>query len=113
MSTRLAITGIFSAVGLGALTVTLLRDPAALVPHPPYGPWIFARILALCSIAALGLLLVLGVVDDLDVFDEADRSLDRAMAWRAIGLAFLISVLATATFVAVSALVNYLDRVFF
>jgi hypothetical protein len=57
----------------------------------------------LSSLAALGLLLVFGVVDD------TDGSLDRAMFWRAVGIAFLVSALASATFIAVSAFVDYLD----
>jgi hypothetical protein len=32
------------------------------------------------------------------------------MFWRALGLAYLISVLASATFIAASAVVDYLDR---
>jgi len=32
------------------------------------------------------------------------------MFWRAVGLAFLISALASATFIAAAALVDYLDR---
>ena len=106
---RLQIAAIFIAVYLGALAVTLLHDPMALIPHPPYGPWIFVRLLALCSLAALGILLVFGVVDDRTDNDDADGIADRAIFWRAVGLAFLIGALASATFVAVSALVDYLD----
>jgi hypothetical protein len=102
---RLQIAAIFVAVYLGALTVTLLHDPTALIPHPPYGPWM----LALCSLSVLGILLVFGVVDDRTDIDDADGIPDRAIFWRAVGLAFLISALASATFVAVSALVDYLD----
>jgi len=110
MQIRLAIAAIFIAVGFGALTVTLLYDPMALIPHPPYGPWIFVRLMVLSSLAALGILLVFGVVDDRTDIDDTDGSLDPATFWRVVGLAFLISVLASATFVAVSALVDYLDR---
>jgi hypothetical protein len=109
MRVRLQIGAIFIAVGLGALTVTLLHDPMALIPHPPYGRWIFARLLVLSSLAALGLLLVFGVVDDRMNIDDTDGSLDRAMFWRAVGIAFLVSALASATFIAVSAFVDYLD----
>jgi hypothetical protein len=35
MRVRLQIVGIFIAVGLGALTITLLHDPKALIPHAP------------------------------------------------------------------------------
>jgi len=40
MRVRLQIVGIFIAVGLGALTITLLHDPKALIPNAPYGDWI-------------------------------------------------------------------------
>jgi hypothetical protein len=109
MRFHVQIAAIFIAVGLGALTVTLLHDPTALIPHPPYGRWILARLLVLASLAALGILLVLGVVDDDTDFDDSGDLRDRAAFWRAVGLAFLISALASATFVAVSALVDYLD----
>jgi hypothetical protein len=111
MRVRLQIAAIFIAVGLGALTVTLLHDPMALIPHRPYGRWIFVRLLVLSSLAVLGSLLVFGVVDDRTDFDDTDGSGDRAIFWRAVGLAFLISALASATFVAVSAFVDYLDRI--
>lgn len=103
MRLRLQIAAIFIAVGLGALTVTLLHDPMALIPHPPYGDWILVRLLVLSSLAALGILLVFGVADDRTDLDDTDGSLDRAIFWRAVGLAFLVSALASATFVAVSA----------
>jgi len=109
MRVRHQIAAIFIAVGLGALTVTLLHDLMALVPRPPYGPWIFVRLLVLSSLAALGILLVFGVVDDRSDSDDTNDLPDRAMFWRAVGLAFLISALASATFVAVSVLVDYLD----
>ena len=110
MRAGLEIAAIFVAVGLGALAVTLLHDPMALIPRPPYGEWIFVRILALASLGALGLLLVFGVVDDRADIEDADGALDPAIFRRVLALAFLISALATATFVAVSALVDYLDR---
>ena len=110
MRVRLQIAAIFLAVGLGAVTVALLHDPMALVPQPPIGSWIVERLFLVASLAALGMLLVLGVLDDRTDGDDTDASLDRAVFWRAVGLAFLISALASATFVAVSALVDYLDR---
>jgi hypothetical protein len=109
MRLRRQIAAIFIAVGLGALTVTLLHDPMALIPHPPYGPWILVRLLVLSSLAVLGILLVFGVVDDRTDIDDTDGLRDRATFWRVVGLAFLISALASATFVAVSAFVDYLD----
>ncbi len=110
MRAPLEIAAIFIAVGLGALTVTLLHDPTALIPRPPFGEWIIARLFALSSLVALGLLLVFGVVDDRSDIEDADGSLDPAVFRRALTLAFLVSALATATFVAVSAFVDYLDR---
>ena len=102
MRTGFQIAGIFIAVGLGALTVTLLHDPRALIPHRPYGPWIFLRVMVLSSLAILGVLLVFGVVDDRPEFENPVD--DRATFWRAAGFAFLISALATATFLAATAL---------
>jgi hypothetical protein len=63
----------------------------------------------LSSLAALGILLVFGVVDDRTDLDDTNGFHDRAIFWRVVGLAFLISALASATFVAVSAFVDYLD----
>ena len=107
---RLQIAAIFLSVGLGALAVTLLRDPTALIPQPPYGRWIVERVLVLCSLGMLALILVLGLFDDTAEIDDHDGALDPAMFRRAVGLAFLVSLLASATFVAASALVAYLDR---
>ena len=97
MRARLNIAAIFIAVGLGALTVILLYDPGALVPRPPYYHWVFV----LGSLAGLRMILVLGLEDDLE---------ERSIQWRAVGLAFLVSALASATFIGASALVDYLDR---
>ena len=108
MRLSLQIASIFIAVGLGALSATLLHDPTALIPHPPYGEWVFVRLLALASLACLGLLLTFGVVDDR--MDDDDIALDRSAYWRVVGLAFFTSALACATFIAVSAFVDYLDQ---
>ena len=105
------IAAIFIAIGLGALTVTLLYDPMALVPHPPYGPWIFVRILLVSSLGCLGILFVFGVVDDDMDLDRTGGSGRPAIHWGVVWLAFLMSALASATFIAASALVDYLDRV--
>ena len=110
MRIRLQIAGIFFAVALGALTVTVLHDPMALIPHPPYRDWIVGRLFTVASLAALAMLLVFGVVDDRLDFDEQDGSSDPATLWRAVGLAFLVSALASVAFIAASALVDYLDR---
>ncbi|HSF47697.1 MAG TPA: hypothetical protein VLA73_04980 [Burkholderiales bacterium] len=106
MRARLNIAAIFIAVGLGALTVILVYDPGALIPRPPYFHWIFV----LFSLAGLGMLFVLGREDDLLETDEANGSSDRLIHWRAVGLAFLTSVLASAAFIGATALVEYLDR---
>src|SRR5262245_32128625 len=107
MRVRLNIAAIFVAVGLAAVIVTLLYDPAALIPRPPYIHWIFLAF----SLAALGLLIVLGLGDDPEELEDTVRASEHYIQWRAVGLAFLMSVIASATFIAVSALVNYLDRV--
>ena len=111
MGIRLQIAAIFLAVGLGALTVTLLYDPSTLVPHPPFGSWLVERLLVLASLAALAMLLLFGILDDRDDDDDADGPLERAIFRRAVGIAFLISALASATFIAATALVSWLDRV--
>jgi hypothetical protein len=109
MRLRTQIAAIFIAVGLGALVVVLVHEPRALIPQPPYGPWIVMRLLVLGGLATLGLLLTLGVVDD--PFDIAEPDVgDPPFNWRVVGLAFLISVLACATVIATTALTEYLDR---
>ena len=112
MRARLEIAAVFIAVGLGALTVTLLYEPGALVPRPPFGSWIVGRVFALFSLAALGMILVLGLEDEFAETNDTDDSPTRPMNWFAIGLAFLISALASVTFIAASAFTDYLDRVF-
>ena len=117
MRVRLEIAAVFIAVGLGALTVTFLYDPGALIPHPPYfiphppyRDWIIGRMFALAALACLGMILLFGLEDELESTDDTDGARNRPIHWFVIGLAFLISALASATFVAVSALVDYLDR---
>jgi hypothetical protein len=107
MRVGLHIAAVFIAVGLGALTVTLLYDPMALVPHPPYWHWVIERIFAVGALAGLGTLLVLDVEDDSEAVGETG-----GLNWRVVGLAFLISVLASATFVGAVALTRYLDGFF-
>ena len=110
MRVRIEIAAIFVAVGLGALTVTLLYDPGALVPRPPYADWIIARIFALGGLACLGMILLFGLEDEFAELDDPEGARERPIHWFVVGLAFLISALASATFVGVSALVDYLDR---
>lgn len=107
MRVRLNVTAVFVAVGLGAVIVTLLYDPAALIPRPPYVHWIFLAF----SLAALALLIVLGLGDDPEELEDTVRSGEHFIHWRAVGLAFVVSALASATFIAASTLVDYLDRV--
>jgi hypothetical protein len=109
MRVRFQIAAIFVAVGLGALTVILLHEPMVLVPRSPYGRWILVRIPALSTLAVLALLLVLG--DDRPAFGDTDDPWDPAMFWRGVGLAYLAGAVASATFVAVVALAEYLERV--
>lgn len=111
MQASFQIAAIFIAVGLGALTVTLLHDPGALIPHPPYGPWILERVFVLLALFGVGMLVVLGLEDDFDYADDTDGSYDQATIRRAVVLAYLISVFASAVFLGFSALVDYLDRV--
>jgi hypothetical protein len=56
------------------------------------------------------LLFVLGLEDDLGEIDDTDGSSDRPIHWRAVGLAFLTSALASAAFIGATALVAHLDR---
>ena len=111
MRVRYQIAAVFLAVGLGALAVTLIYDPNALLPHPPIGSWLIERLLVLASLAALAMLLMFGILDDRSDDDDAGLPLERAIFWRVVGLAFLVSALASATFIAASALVDWLDRV--
>jgi len=110
MRARLEIAAVFIAVGLGALTVTLVYDPLAVVPHPPYRGWIVERIFVLLSLAALGMILLFGLEDEESEREDTNGSPDRPINWFVIGLAFLISALASVAFIAASAFVDYLDR---
>jgi hypothetical protein len=110
MRGRFQIVGIFIAPGLGGLTVTLLHDRQALIPHVPYGGWILARLFVVASLASLGMVFVLGLEDGLADTDETDGSPSRPVHWGVIGLAYMIGALASAAFIGASALVDYLDR---
>src|SRR5262245_5553548 len=106
MRAALQVTSIFGAVGLGALVVTLLYDPGALIPHPPYGDWIIGRAFAIGALFSLGLLLVLGLEDGFDDTDLAGAAYDPVTFRRALPLAFLISALSAGAFIAASALTH-------
>ena len=106
MRARLNIAAIFLAVGLGALTVILPYDAGVLIPRRPYYHWIFA----VASLAALAMLLVLGLGDDPEELEETAASGGHFLHWRAVGLAFLAGAVATAAFIGATALVTYLDR---
>jgi len=106
MRLRLHIAAIFIAVGLGAVAVILLYNPQALIPRPPYYYWIFL----LFALATLGMLFVFGIAEEFEEIDDTAGSSDRRIHWRAVGLAFVASALASATFIGATALVDYLDR---
>lgn len=106
MRLRLNIAAIFIAVGLGALAVILPYNAEALIPRPPYYHWIFL----LFSLAGLAMLFVFGIAEEFEETDDAVGSSDRSILWRAVGLAFIASALASATFIGATALVDYLDR---
>ena len=94
----------FVGVGAGAVTVGLFNDPTALIPRPPYWPWLFAA----GALGALAMVLALGLEDawqDDDEFDPAER-------WRAAAFAYLAGVVASVTFVASVALIERLEAVF-
>ena len=83
----------FVAVPLGVGTVVLIHNPTALIPRPPYWPWL----MTLFAAALFGVVLQLGLEDGLDDLDEVG---DRAMRWRAAGLAYGIGVLASVVYLA-------------
>ena len=90
----------FIGVGAGAVTVMLFHDPGALIPRPPYLPWLF-------SVAALGglaMVLAMGLEEGWAEDDEVNY----AERWRAVALAYVVGVVASVTFVATVAL---LDRI--
>ncbi len=88
---------------LGVGTVVLIHNPRALIPRPPYWPWL----MLLFAAALFGVVLQLGLEDGLDDPDEVD---DRALRWRAAGLAYLVGVIASLTYVASVWLIDRLDR---
>lgn len=75
------------AVPLGVVTVVLIHSPRALIPQAPYWPWL----MVLSASALFGLVLQLGLEDGGD-------DLDHVMRWKAAGLAYVLGVLASVTF---------------
>ena len=94
----------FTGVLGGAATVVLLLNPKALMPNPPYWPWLMA-VGALCCFA---LILAMGTEDGWDEDDAADP----AERWRALGMAYLGGVVAAATFLASGPVIAWLEKVF-
>jgi hypothetical protein len=90
-------------LGLGVVTVLLIHNPKALIPRPPYWPWL----MLLFAIVLFGVVLQLGLEEGLDDLDEGEQ---RAMRWRAAGIAYLMGVVASVTYVASVWLLDRLDR---
>lgn len=93
-------------LGLGVVTVVLINHPRALIPRPPYWPWL----MILLAVALFGLVLQLGLEDGWDDPDEGGRSRQRVVRWRAAGLAYALGVLAAVTYLASIWLIGRLDR---
>jgi amino acid transporter len=93
----------FLGVGAGVVTVMLVHNPMALIPRPPYWPWL----LAASAPAALALVLAVGLED---AWEEADE-VDPAERWRAAVLAYVAGVVASVTFFLSVALIDLLDAV--
>lgn len=91
----------FVGVGAGAVTVVLFQDPKALIPRPPYWPWLFT----VGALGTLAMVLALGLEDGWEEDDEVVH----AERWRAVVLAYVAGVVASATFVATVALIDRLD----
>ena len=91
----------FLGVGAGAVTVVLFRNPIALIPHPPYWPWLFA----VGALGALAMVLALGLEDGWAEDDEVDP----AERWRAAVLAYIAGVAACVTFVVSVALIDRIE----
>ena len=99
---RLPPPPLFVAVPLGVGTVVLIHDPSALIPQHPYWPWV----MSLFAAGLFGIVLQLGLQDGL----EPDEVGDRAERWRAVGLAYVVGVIASVTFLASVWLIDRLDR---
>ena len=83
------------------MTVALFYDPKALVPGPPYWPWLFA----VCALGTFAGILALGLEDGWAEDDEVDPAERR----RAAVLAYIAGVVASGTFVAAVALIEWLE----
>jgi len=90
----------FVGVGAGAVTVVLFHKPSALFPRPPYWPWLFT----VGALAALAMVLALGLDDGWQDDDEVDRG----ERWRAAVFAYVAGFVASATFVVSVAVINRL-----
>jgi hypothetical protein len=88
------------------VTVVLIYNPKALIPRPPYWPWF----MLLFAVALFGVVLQLGLEDGLDDVDEGEQSFERAMRWRAAGLAYVLGVVASVVYLASVWLLDRLDR---
>jgi hypothetical protein len=91
----------FLGVGAGAVTVGLVYNPAALIPRPPYWPWLFA----VAALGAFAMVLAAGLEDGWEEDDEVNP----AERWKAAVFAYLAGVVASATFVASVALIDRLE----
>jgi hypothetical protein len=91
----------FLGVGAGAVTVVLFQNPMALIPRPPYWPWLFA----VAALGAFAMMLALGLEDGWAEDDEVDP----AERWRAVVLAYGAGVVASVAFVVSVALIDRLE----
>lgn len=94
-------------LSLGVLTVVLFHNPKALLPRPPYWPWLMLAF----AVAGFGVVLQLGLEDGWD--DGGDQSWKRTMRWRAGALAYLVGVLASVTYLVSVWLIDRLERAAF
>jgi hypothetical protein len=83
------------------VTVGFLHNPVALIPRPPYWPWLFAT----GALAALAMVLAVGLEEGW----EEDDQVDLAERWRAAALAYLVGVVASTTFVVSVAIIDRLE----
>lgn len=91
----------FVGVGAGAATVVLIHSPKAIIPRAPYWPWVFA----VAALAALAMLLALGLEDGWAEDDEVDPAERR----RAAAFAYVAGLVAAVAFIATVALADRLD----